>query len=251
MRVLVIEDEKRAANHLVRVLKKVEPQVQVMARIESVKEALAWLEAHSSALDLIFSDIQLADGLSFEVFAAYEVDCPIIFTTAFDHYAVKAFETNGIDYLLKPVGEERLRKALDKVESLKPSIPVEALLALARGQGEAKSYKSRFMVKVGNEIKSIPVAEIGLFFSFEKATYALSRTGRRHLLDQTLDQVEGKTDPAIFFRINRKYLVSHDAISNIYAHSNSRLKLRVPGLEDHEIIVARERVPGFKEWLDQ
>lgn len=251
MRILIIEDENRAANHLQRVLRKVEPQAQVLAQVESVKEALEWLKTNAEPLDLILSDIQLADGLSFDIFVEWQPACPIIFITAFDHYAIKAFETNGIDYLLKPVGEDRLRKALDKLAQLKPNLPIEAILALSQAQSNTASYKSRIMVKVGTEIKSIPVAEIGVFFSFEKATYALSTTGRKHLLDQALDQLEPRLDPAVFFRINRKYLVSHAAISNIYAHSNSRLKLRVAGLEDHDMIVARERVVSFKEWLDQ
>lgn len=251
MKILIIEDEYRAANHLVRILGKVAPGAEVMARLESVEDSLAWLAEHGDQLDLILSDIQLADGLSFEIFAASTINCPIIFTTAFDNYAIKAFETNGIDYLLKPVSEERLRKALDKVEKLKPAVPLEAILALAKSSPNQRTYKSRFLVKVGTEIKSIPVEEIRAFFSFEKATYALTVDGRKHLLDQPLDQLEPRVDPATFFRISRKYLVSHSGISKIFAHSNSRLKLLIGGLEDHDIIVARERVSGFKEWLDQ
>lgn len=267
MNILIIEDEKRAANHLVRLLGKVAPQAQVVARVESVKEALAWLhgkgasddsgaartpnfEHETPAVSLILSDIQLADGLSFEIFNEWEPTCPIIFTTAYDNYAIKAFETNGIDYLLKPVSEERLAKALDKLAQFKPNPSLEALLALTQLAPTPTTYKKRFMIKVGTEIKSIPVTDIKAFFSYEKATYALTSNGRKHLLDQPLDQLEPRLDPANYFRINRKYLVSHEAIANIYAHSNSRLKLRIPGLEDHEVIVARERVGRFKEWLD-
>ncbi len=251
MNILIIEDEKRAANHLARVLGKVAPHAQVVGRVESVQEALAWLQGSSpSQLDLILSDIQLADGISFEIYKEWEPTCPIIFTTAYDNYAIQAFETNGIDYLLKPVSEERLAKALEKLAQLKPNPSLEALLALAKLTPTETTYKQRFMIKVGNEIKSIPVAEIGVFFSFEKATYALTTAGRKHLLDQPLDQLEPQLDPKQYFRINRKYLVSHASIANIYAHSNSRLKLRVVGLEDHEVIVARERVGGFKDWLD-
>ncbi|MEM7040335.1 MAG: LytTR family DNA-binding domain-containing protein [Bacteroidota bacterium] len=251
MKILIIEDESRAANHLVRILSKVAPQAEVVARIESVKESLEWLSANSNLPDLILSDIQLADGLSFEVFSEHKTSCPIIFTTAYDHYAIEAFETNGIDYLLKPVSEARLQKALAKLENFKPNLSLEKILALAQSTTNQASYKTRFMIKVGTEIKSIPVEEIGVFFSYEKATYALVDSGRKHLLDKPLDQLEPRLDPAVFFRINRKYLASHAAISNIYTHSNSRLKLRIKGLEDHDVIVARERVSDFKEWLDQ
>lgn len=251
MKILIIEDEYRAANHLVRILGKVAPAAEVMARLESVEDSVAWLGEQGDQIDLILSDIQLADGLSFEIFAACTISCPIIFTTAFDNYAIKAFETNGIDYLLKPVSEDRLRKALDKVEKLQPAIPLEAIMALAKSNPNQPAYKSRFMVKVGMEIKSIPVEEIKAFFSFEKATYALTEDGRKHLLDQPLDQLEPRVNPATFFRISRKYLIAHSAISKIFAHSNSRLKLLITGLDDHDIIVARERVSGFKEWLDQ
>ena len=249
MKVLIIEDEARAANHLERLLKKVAPEMEVIARIESVRDAVTFLSGKPE-IGLIFSDIQLADGLSFEIYKKVKVDCPIIFTTAWDHYAIEAFNTNGIDYLLKPIEEERLIKAIEKARQFSPMPLLEKLLAMA-GARPPKSYKSRFLVKVGEKIKSIPVEEIRAFYSLEKATYLFTNEKRSYCIDFALDQLETILDPETFFRISRKFIVTLDACTNITAWSNSRLKLRIEGLEDQEIIVARERVQDFREWLDR
>lgn len=248
MKILIIEDEARAASHLERLLSKVAPEMEVVARLESVRDAVAFLTGKPE-LGLIFSDIQLADGLSFEIYQQVKVSCPIIFTTAWDHYAIEAFNTNGIDYLLKPIEEERLLKAIEKARQFTPGPLLERILALSAAK-PAHSYKSRFLVKVGDKIKSIPVEEITAFYSFEKATYLFTCDKFSYAIDFALDQLETMLNPNRYFRINRKFLVSLEACSNITAWSNSRLKLRIDGLEDQEIIVARERVQEFKEWLD-
>ena len=252
MKVLIIEDESRAARHLERELVKAAPNVVVVGKVESVEEALVWF-AENPEPELIFSDIQLADGLSFEIYAQVELACPIIFTTAFDQYAIEAFQTNGVDYLLKPVAADRIRLALDKVKRLKPQVSLMELAQLIKGPASSagKKYKTRFLIKVGDELKSIPEADARAFFSMAKATYLFTSQGRRYVLDQSMDQVEAQLDPTEWFRVNRKYMVRFQSWSNIYAWTNSRMKLLIPGIDDQEIIVARDRVPAFKAWLDR
>ncbi len=249
MNVIILEDEKRAANYLERLIQKVAPEMAVIAILESVRDAVPFLNTHSG-IDLIFSDVQLADGLSFDIFSQVQVKCPIIFTTAYDHYAIEAFKTNGIDYLLKPVEEDRLKKAIEKTKMFSQSLAIEKLLAITNSAA-IKTYKSRFMVKVGDKIKSIPIEEIQAFYSLEKATYIHTASNRDYCIDYSIDQLESLVDPGICFRINRKYIVSIQSCTNILAWSNSRLRLKIEGINDDDIIVARERVQDFKEWLDR
>jgi DNA-binding LytR/AlgR family response regulator len=249
MNVIILEDETRAANLLERLIQKVAPEMQVIAKLESVRDAVPFLTAHSD-IELIFSDVQLADGLSFEIFGQVQVKCPIIFTTAYDHYAIEAFKTNGIDYLLKPVEEERLRRAIEKTKLFSPSFALEKFLLLGNAVS-AKTYKTRFMVKVGDKIKSIPIEEVLAFYSLEKATYIHTTNNRNYCIDYSIDQLETILDPALCFRINRKYIVSIQACTQILAWTNSRLCLKIDGIKDDDIIVARERVSDFKAWLDR
>jgi DNA-binding LytR/AlgR family response regulator len=249
MKIIILEDETRAANYLERLLQKVAPEMTVVAKIETVRDAIPFL-TQDTEIDLIFSDVQLADGLSFEIFGKVNLKCPIIFTTAYDHYAIEAFKTNGIDYLLKPVEEHRLRKAIEKSRQFSFSLALDKLLAIGNS-AVAKTYKARFMVKVGDKIKSIPVEEIPAFYSLERATFIHTDSNRDFCIDYSIDQLESLVDPGIYFRINRKYLVSISACTNIIAWSNSRLCLKIDGMNDEDIIVARERVQSFKEWLDR
>jgi DNA-binding LytR/AlgR family response regulator len=249
MKVIILEDETRAANHLERLLAKVDPTMTVLAKIESVRDGVKYLQTLPEP-ELIFSDIQLADGLSFEIYKQVAVRCPIIFTTAYDHYAIEAFQTNGIDYLLKPIEEERLLKAIEKARHFSPGLSLEKLLSMA-SPISGKAYKSRFMVKVGDKIKSVPVEEILAFFSQEKASFIRTRDAHTYCIEYALDQLEPMLDPEKYFRINRKYMVSIDACTNILAWTNSRLRLKIEGIDDPDIIVARERVAEFKMWLDR
>lgn len=249
MKVLIIEDEARAARHLERLLSKVAPDMDVVASLESVRDSVEFLSTNQG-IALIFSDIQLADGLSFEIYRQIKVSCPIIFTTAWDHYAIEAFNTNGIDYLLKPVEEERLLKAIEKVKQFSPMPALEKLFEMV-AQKQEKQYKSRFLVKIGDRIKSIPIEEIDAFYSYEKATYLHTKGKRSYCIDFALDHLEEIIDPEKFFRINRKYLVSLNACASITAWSNSRLRLQIDGVDDKDIVVARERVQAFREWLDR
>ena len=249
MNVIILEDETRAANHLERLLLRVAPTMKILAKLESVRDAVKYLNTNAEP-ELIFSDIQLADGLSFEMYKQVNVKCPIIFTTAYDHYAIEAFQTNGIDYLLKPVEEERLLKAIEKARHFSPGIVLEKLLAINRPT-EEKAYKSRFMVKVGDKIKSVPVEEILVFYSQEKASFIRTTDAHTYCIDYALDQLEPMLDPEKYFRINRKYIVAIGACTNILAWTNSRLRLKIEGIDDSDIIVARERVQEFKMWLDR
>lgn len=247
MKVLIIEDESRAANHLERLLGKVAPQAEVLAKLESVREGIDFL-TNSTSPDLILSDIQLADGLSFEIYQAVEVPCPIVFATAYDQYAIEAFQTNGVDYLLKPIDESRLKAALDKVDRLAPRLPQQLLQQLL-APSQSKTYRRRFLVKVGDELKTIPVDQVKAFYSLEKATFLLTEPGRKYIVDHSMGEVESMLDPKLFFRISRKHIVGIDACSQIHAFTNSRLILKVSGLEGQDVIVARERVGAFKNWL--
>jgi len=249
MNVIILEDESRAANYLERLIHKTAPEMKVVAKLEAVRDAVPFLSAHTE-IDLIFADVQLADGLSFEIFSKVQVKCPIIFTTAYDHYAIEAFKTNGIDYLLKPVEEERLKKAIEKTKMFSSSLALDKLLALTN-TSSAKTYKSRFMVKVGDKIKSIPIEEILAFYSLEKATYIHTTSNRDYCIDYSIDQLETLLDPEHCFRISRKYIVSIHACTNILAWTNSRLRLKIEGINDDDIVVARERVQEFKDWLDR
>ena len=185
MNVLILEDENRAANHLQRLIAAAAPEMKVISVIETVRDTIEFLKTNP-AISLVFSDVQLADGLSFEIFRQVEVTCPIIFTTAYDTYAIEAFNTNGIDYLLKPVEEERLKQAIQKAKKLSSQIDLSQLVKLMAPQ---KKFKSRFMVKVGEKIKSIPIEDVLLFYSFEKTTYLHTNTSRDYIIDYSLDEL--------------------------------------------------------------
>ncbi len=248
MRVIILEDENRAVSHLKRLIHEVAPGMEIDGVFETVREAIAFLE-QEPPVDLIFSDVQLADGISFEIFSKVHIDCPIIFTTAYDTYAIEAFNTNGIDYLLKPIEEERLRKAVEKAKQFTSNRGLESLLNLRADPG-SKPAKSRFMVKVGEKIRTIMVEDILAFYSFEKTTYLHTSTHRDYIIDYSLEELESMLNVNRFFRISRKYIVSIEACSQIIAWSNSRLKIVIEGIDDQKIVVARERVREFKNWLD-
>jgi DNA-binding LytR/AlgR family response regulator len=254
MKILLIEDEPQAAQRLEKLVKTVIPHAVIVSTLDTVKSAVKWLQTNP-APELIFMDIQLADGISFSIFDQVAVHGPVIFTTAYDEYALKAFKVNSIDYLLKPIDEESLRAAVKKYDSLTslrataPDNLVESIhLAL---QMLSKKYKERFVIKVGEHLKSVEVGEILFFFSLDKTTFAQMRDGRKHILDFTLDQLAELLDPKKYFRINRKYIVSVDSIQDMISYTNSRLRLVLKNSDDQDVIVARERVQEFKNWLDR
>ena len=254
MNLLIIEDEPQAAQRIEKLVKIIVPSALILGKLDSVKNSVNWLKANPSP-NLILMDIQLADGISFSIFDQCEVKSPVIFTTAYDEYALKAFKVNSIDYILKPVDETELRAALRKFESLNRPIaaaPDKMLESIGLAvQMLTKKYKERFVIKVGEHLKSVEISEILFFFSLEKTTFAQTKDGRRHILDFTMEQLDGLVIPDRFFRINRKYLVAADAIHDMISYTNSRLKLVLKTSDDNDVIVARERVQEFKNWLDR
>jgi DNA-binding LytR/AlgR family response regulator len=251
--VLIIEDEPQAAQRLQTLIESLLPQATIVSKIDSVRNAVAWISKHD-APDLIFMDIQLADGLSFQIFEQCEVKSPVVFTTAFDEYALKAFKVNSIDYILKPVDKDEVSGAIRKLNTL--SRDRDTSDAVLENINQAvkmltKKYKTRFVIKVGEHLKAVETSDLLFCFSLEKVTFGKTTDGRKHILDFTLDQLEDLLDPNLFFRINRKYIVSAGSIQDMVSHTNSRLKLVLKGCDDNDIIVARERVQEFKDWLDQ
>ncbi|PQB04631.1 LytR/AlgR family response regulator transcription factor [Aureitalea marina] len=251
MKVLIIEDEKPSARRLQRMLER--HGVAVDQMLHSVEESIEWF-ANNPHPDLIFLDIQLSDGLSFEIFDEVEVKSAIIFTTAFDEYALQAFKLNSIDYLLKPIDEDELGRAIQEYEERNPSPSnvqlnfedIKKLLVNPVG----REYKKRFTTKIGQHIKMIPVDEIECFYSENKGTYAHTIDGRGYLLDTTLEQLEGELSPEKFFRISRKFYVNIDSIKDIISYTNSRLQLKLNSYKEQAVIVAREKVKDFKIWLE-
>lgn len=252
MNVLIIEDEPQAAQRLETLMTELEPGVHVLGKIDSVSSSVEWISNNPSP-DLILMDIQLADGISFSIFEQCDVRSPVIFTTAYDAYALKAFKVNSIDYILKPVDKDELANALVKFRDIVRNVPETKLLLDNIGQAVqmlTKRYKSRFMIKVGEHLKTIDAENILYFFSQDKTTFCHTTDSRSLILDYTLDQLEEMMDPLRFFRINRKYLISAGSITDIISYTNSRLKLRIKGVQEDDCVVARERVQMFKEWLD-
>lgn len=250
MNIIIIEDEKPAARLLQRKVEKLGLEVHTM--LHSVEEALHWFQNNTHP-DLIFLDIQLSDGLSFEIFEAIEVKSAIIFTTAYDEYALRAFKLNSIDYLLKPIDEEDLEVAIQKFQArtnASPTLNLDfALIKQMLVNPAEKQFKKRFTVKVGQQLKLIPIEEVECFYSQDKGTYLHTVDNRDYLLENTLEQLESELDPKDFFRISRKYILPLKTIKEIQMHTNSRLKIILPTYKEDEVIVARERVADFKDWI--
>lgn len=251
MNVLIIEDEKPAARRLARLLS--ELNVEVSTMLHSVEEAVEWFQKNEHP-DLIFLDIQLSDGLSFEIFDVVEVRSAIIFTTAYDEYALQAFKLNSIDYLLKPIDDEELASAVKKYQNLKPDrsqivLDFDDVKKFLVNPLE-REYKKRFTIRLGQHLKIINADEIECFYSENKGTYAATKEGRNYLLDTTLENLENELSPQIFFRVSRKFYVNINHIKDIVSYTNSRLSIKLNRFNEQEIIVSRERVRDFKLWLE-
>lgn len=251
MKIVIIEDEKPAARRLARMVEG--SGLMDIQLLHSVEESISWFRENAEP-DLLFLDIQLSDGLSFEIFDSVAITAPIIFTTAYDEYALRAFKLNSIDYLLKPIDEGELEAAITKFRNqAAAATPVqfdfEEIRKLLINPLD-REYKKRFTVRVGQHLKIISVSEIECFFSENKGTYAATQEGRIYLLDLTLEQLENDLEPETFFRVSRKFYVNINHIKDIISYSNSRLKLVLNRFSESEIIVARERVRDFKTWLE-
>ncbi|WP_435262861.1 LytR/AlgR family response regulator transcription factor [Tenacibaculum sp. nBUS_03] len=251
MNIIIIEDEKPAARRLQRMLAVLNLEAQQM--LHSVEEAINWFQKNEHP-DLIFLDIQLSDGLSFEIFEEVSVKSSIIFTTAYDEYALKAFKLNSIDYLLKPLDEDELKVAVDKFTSNKPKetdiqVNIDDIRKLLINPIDRK-YKKRFTIKVGQHIKIIHTDEIECFYSENKATYIHTNANRSYLIDHSLEYWQDQLDPEQFYRVNRTYIIHINAIKDIISYTNSRLQLKLHTYNEAEIIVSRERVKEFKNWIE-
>ncbi|MDW7690470.1 LytTR family DNA-binding domain-containing protein [Flammeovirgaceae bacterium SG7u.111] len=247
MRFVIIEDEEIAARRLEKLVAEIKPTYIMLATFDSVEATCRALP--SLNYDLVFMDIQLADGNSFEIFEQISVNAPVIFTTACDEYALKAFKQNSIDYLLKPLDPEELEKALRKFESnfsqQKP-LELDAII-----NAFSKKGKERFLVKIGEHLRFVETKNIQLVYSKFKATYVLDKDGKSFVLDHSMDKVEEMLDTTVFFRVSRKFIVNLHFIKDIIAYSNSRLQIIINSYEEEEVVVARERVQNFKQWLDR
>jgi DNA-binding LytR/AlgR family response regulator len=251
MKCVIIEDEKPAAEKLLSLLAVNNQQVYVEAVLGSVKEAINWLQQHA-APDLIFMDIELSDGLSFKIFEQINIECPVIFITAYDEYWQEAFEHNSIDYLLKPVKPEKLDAALNKYQKLKQHFTANyqtlASWPIARSQ---TGYKKRFLVKRGTDYISIRTEEVAYFYATHKLVCMVDGSGQKFIMDQSLADIESQVDPAAFYRVNRKYLVNMSAIKRIKAYPKSKLLLEVTPLVTEDIIISQENAAAFKQWMGQ
>ena len=249
LRTIIIEDEKPAARRLHRLLQKngLEPK----AMLHSVAESIQWLQNNPSP-DLIFLDIQLSDGLSFEIFEQVKVTSAIIFTTAYDQYAIKAFKLNSIDYLLKPIDVDELAVAIQKFKNLQQrnsnfSFNMDNLKALL--DVETTTYKKRFTIQIGQHLKMIETEAIECFFSEDKTTFIYTKSGKAYILDSPLEKIILQINPKEFYRVNRKFIISLNAINDIISYTNSRLQIKLNSFKEHDIIVSREKVKDFKEWI--
>ncbi|MDW7694952.1 LytTR family DNA-binding domain-containing protein [Flammeovirgaceae bacterium SG7u.111] len=252
LNVLIIEDEQLATEELKSMLIALRPDIKIVAIIRSIDEAIAWFQKNEA--DLIFMDIHLTDGNSFQIFEQVKINTPIIFTTAYDEYAIKAFKVNSIDYLLKPFGTSELATALAKFDEAKSTIKNESLGAILKSvDQQGPIYQKRFMVTSGEAILSIPVEEVAYFMGDGKHLFLFSKDGKKYILDSTLTKLEEVTNPTRFFRINRKFIVNFSAINEMVAYSKSRVKLELtPPLPSKlEAIVSVDRSGDFKKWLNR
>lgn len=249
MRVVIIEDEKPSARRLKRMVEA--EGLTVDAILHSVEESVAYF-AKAKEPDLILLDIRLGDGLSFDIFEQVKLNAPIIFTTAYDEYALQAFKLNSIDYLLKPIDQEELQETLSKMRQDQQNkvghIDIESIRKLL-GNPIDKKYRKRYSAKIGEHIKIFPLEEIKLFFSEHKTSHVHLKNGRNYPISETLEQIESELNPDEFFRISRKAILRAGAINDVISYTNSRLEIRIDSFDETRLIVSRERVPDFKQWL--
>lgn len=250
MNVLIIEDERFAADKLEQMLKEIDPSIKILAKLGSIKESAKWLFQNSA--DLIFLDIQLSDDISFSIFDQVSINTPVIFTTAYDEYAIKAFQLNSISYLLKPIRRNDLAESIQKYRSLKSALSIDFDMLLANIQGKEPDYKKRFLIQIGEKIRKVEVLEIAYFYVLDKGVYLRTFQGNNYPVEFTLDKLETILNPQTFFRINRKYLVNMESIANMVAYSRARIKLELkPKADDaDDTIVSIDRSAEFKKWLN-
>ncbi|MEO0874993.1 MAG: LytTR family DNA-binding domain-containing protein [Bacteroidota bacterium] len=251
MKILIIEDEKHARNHLERMLLDLDPNIQITEKLGSVKKSVEYLQTKPE-VDLIFLDIHLSDDLSFQIFEQVEVQIPIIFTTAYDQYAIRAFKVNSIDYLLKPIEAGDLNKALDKYRSYQPQYNMANLSQLvAQLKGEEKKYQERFIVSRGDKILSIPTSEVAYFEGEDRYVFLVTREGNRYIVDYRLSDLEDLLDPQHWYRLNRSFIAQFEVIDKIISLSKSRIKVELLPAARRDIFVSSANTRAFKEWLNR
>lgn len=250
MRVLIFEDEALTAERLLRLLAEYNSDIEVIDILESVEHGVKWFRANTMP-DLIFMDIQLNDGSCFELFEQVKIEVPVIFTTAYDQYALQAFKVNSIDYLLKPIEYKDLEAAIQKYKKVTSKPAADYAMYMGLLQQINKSYKQRFLVKIGDQLKYVSTNEVAYFVHSEGLVFAYTDSSKRHILDQSIEQIEQLVDPEEFFRINRKIIVKLPAIKQMHRYFNSRLKLQLMPELGEDAIVSRDRVSSFKNWIDR
>jgi two-component system response regulator LytT len=246
MKILIFEDEKLNAERLVELIKRYDLSAEVLAILESVDQGVEWLTKNTSP-DLIFMDIRLSDGLSFELFERINIEIPVIFTTAYDEYAIRAFKVNSVDYLVKPVDFDELKSAIDKFKKLRPLLSPEFIETILK-QSSLK-YKTRFLLKIGDQLRHLECKDIAYFIFEDGMVMAVTKTRSSLPMDFSLDHLEQLLNPDNFFRLNRKFIANIDSISKIHSYFNGRLKIDLLPSVDEDIIISRERTGRFKEWM--
>ncbi len=246
MKVFIIEDEEAAARRLQKLIRECEPAAEIAGTADGIETAVLWLQTHAKP-DLIFMDIHLSDGSAFEIFSRIQVDSPVIFSTAFDQYAIQAFKHNTVDYLLKPVKMEELKPALEKYRRM-ASAPQANYRELADLLLPSKGMR-RFLIRTGHSMRVVDAADAAYFYSQNKITYLVAKTGKRYPVDFPLDRLEDMLEPAQFFRINRQFIISVAAIQEMHTWSKSRVKIILTPPCDAEAVVSTEKSPHFKRWL--
>ena len=250
MRILIIEDEKHNASRLQRLLLEIDPTFEIVGVLETVKDSIQWFKTNTSPT-VALMDIRLSDGLSFDIFDKVQIDCPVIFTTSYDEYAVRAFKVNSIDYLLKPIDKEELQSALDKVNYIKKKVVSDMEQLIHLFQERKTIYRKRFLIPKGNGYRTIVIEDIDYFFSELKISYLIIKANEKIVLQQTLDDLEDELDPDLFFRANRQYIINVNSIHMIQNGINGKLKIFLKKNQSNEVIVSKDKASLLKRWLDR
>lgn len=246
---MIIEDESPAARRLQKMIRNVRNDVEILGVLDSVESGINWLSQNDHP-DLIFSDIQLADGKSFDIYAKVHVDCPIIFTTAYDEYAIKAFELNSVGYLLKPFSEEDLSKAISKVEEAPSGTGTSQINELLSHLGIEKKYKTRFLIHKGDSLIPVSADNIAYIYTHDKLVVLVTKENQHFYLSQRMDELENQLNPKDFFRLNRQYISSFGAIEKVANHFNGKLRVYLKPNTEEEVMISRIKAGAFKAWLD-
>ena len=249
MDVVIIEDEKIAADYLEKCIHEFDVTIKIVKTLDSVESSLKWLSGNKA--DLLFVDIHLADDISFRIFEQLEIHTPVIFTTAYDQYAIKAFKLNSIDYLLKPIDKNELFGALNKFLNYKNSSPIDLKQLLIHFEQQKSTFQNRFLVSTGQKLKSLHIDQVAYFFSDQKITFLAAKDGKHYIVDNSLDKLESLLDPEHFFRINRQFIISFSSIKSMITYSKSRVKVELEPPVEKETIVSVERSSEFRQWLNR